>query len=297
VPQQLSSMPLLFVRLALVILLVVIATILLRRGKINASIRTAFLIGGVAVLGFAFGLFGPASLDPNPVFALRSFLRSAFGAAPSVPPGAVVPGSGPATSRLPVGALLGVMLLVGFVSNKGICGWACQLGMAQDLLYRIKSPKLKPPFWLTNVIRIGAFTLLIGGLVSAGLDWIGVVDPFQVFRLSFGGVAGGFIAIILVASIFIYRPWCQFLCPYGLVSWGLEQFSVMRPRINRSICTGCKRCVRACPGHAMADIYAGKAVHADCFACGACIAACPKQGAIGWRTSREGGIPHGDDQR
>jgi polyferredoxin len=296
-PQQLASMPLLLLRLALVILVVLVATVLLRRGKVSAAVRTAFLVGGVAVLGFAFGLFGPASLDPNPVFALRSFLRSAFGAAPSAPPGAAASGGGLAAAKLPVGALLGVMLVVGLISNKGICGWACQLGMAQDLLYRIKSPKLKPPFWLTNAIRIAAFALLIGGLALAGLDWIGLVDPFQVFRLSFGAVTGIFIAIVLVASIFIYRPWCQFLCPYGLVSWGLEQFSIMRPRIDRDICTGCKRCVRACPGHAMADIYAGKAIHADCFACGACIAACPKQGAIGWRTSREGGMPHGNDRR
>jgi len=296
-PQQLASMPLLLLRLALVILVVLVATVLLRRGKVSAAVRTAFLVGGVAVLGFAFGLFGPASLDPNPVFALRSFLRSAFGAAPSVPPGAAASGGGLAAAKLPVGALLGVMLVVGLISNKGICGWACQLGMAQDLLYRIKSPKLKPPFWLTNAIRIAAFALLIGGLAFAGLDWIGLVDPFQVFRLSFGAVTGIFIAIVLVASIFIYRPWCQFLCPYGLVSWGLEQFSIMRPRIDRDICTGCKRCVRACPGHAMADIYAGKAIHADCFACGACIAACLKQGAIGWRTAREGGMPHGNDRR
>ncbi|RLC83919.1 MAG: hypothetical protein DRI79_13525 [Chloroflexi bacterium] len=43
-------------------------------------------------------------------------------------------------------------------------------------------------------------------------------------------------------------------------------------------------CIKACPTQAMADFYAGKKLHGDCFACGACIEACPVEDALGWRT-------------
>ena len=92
-----------------------------------------------------------------------------------------------------------------------------------------------------------------------------------------------FSAGVLVVSLFIYRPWCRFLCPFGLVGWLVEQISLFRPRIDREECKECQLCVKACPSRAMADIYAGKKTHADCFACGACIQACPQNDALGWR--------------
>jgi len=88
---------------------------------------------------------------------------------------------------------------------------------------------------------------------------------------------------VLAASLFVYRPWCHFLCPFGLLGWLVEQVSLFRPRINREECKECELCVQACPGQAMADFYAGKKLHADCFACGACIEACPREDALGWR--------------
>ena len=146
-------------------------------------------------------------------------------------------------------------------------------------------PKWKPPFWLSNSVRIVAFVALIAGLVVAGLDWIGVIDPFQLFSLNFTLGIAVFSGGVLIASLFVYRPWCRFLCPFGLVGWLVEQVSLFRPRINREACKECKLCVEACPSGAMAYFYGGSKIHADCFACGACIEACPQDDALGWRRS------------
>lgn len=263
--------PLVLVKFALWIATIVVATVLLRRRKVTSKVRLAFLVGGTLIFGFLFGALIPTGLNPNPVDSLRNLLT-----------GALVRRQ----LAVPVVVMLVILLLAVWISNKSICGWVCQLGVLQDALYRVKLPKWKPPFWLANAVRITAFVGLVGGLLVGGLDWIGVIDPFQLFSFNFTWAIALFSVIVLVASLFVYRPWCRFLCPFGLVGWLVEQVSLMRPRINRDACKQCKLCVKACPSGAMADFYADAKLHADCFACGACIAACPQKEALGWWTKK-----------
>jgi len=265
-PNQIN--PLLISKFVLWIVVVVAATFLLTRRKVTSKLRLLFLIGGVLVFGLAYGLLTRGGLNPNPVFSVRNLFTVVLVKHQLL---------------VPVAAMLVILLLMVFVSNKSICGWGCQLGLLQDLLHRAPLPKWKPPFWLSNTVRVISFVALIAGLVLSGLDWIGLIDPFQLFSFNLTLWIGLFAAAVLAASLFVYRPWCHFLCPFGLLGWLVEQVSLFRPRINREECKECELCVQACPGQAMADFYAGKKLHADCFACGACIEACPREDALGWR--------------
>ena len=260
--------PLLLVKLILWVAAVAFATYLLRRRKVSARVRVLMLVVGIIVFGIIYGFLVHGGPNPSPVLSLRGILFSAV-AKHSV--------------ALPLLGMLLALLIVGIVSNKAICGWGCQLGLLQDLLFRAPVPKWRPPFWLSNSVRALAFLALILGIAWATFDWIAPVDPFLLFSFKLVVPALLFAGVILIASLFIYRPWCQFLCPFGLVSWLLEQVSVLRPRINRAECLGCKLCVNACPTGAMADFYDDKRIHADCFSCGACIAACPREKALMWR--------------
>jgi len=261
--------PLILVKFVLWIATVVAATLLLRRHRVTSRVRLAFLVGGVLIFGFLFGLLIPAGLNPNPVASLRQLLTSLLVRGQLV---------------IPVAAMLVILLIAVWVSNKSICGWACQLGLLQDLLHRVNLPKWEPPFWLSNTVRILAFLGLLGGLIVAGVDWIGAIDPFLLFSFNVTWAIGLFSGALLIVSLFVYRPWCRFLCPFGLVGWLVEQGSLMRPRVDRDVCKECQLCVKACPSGAMADFYEGKGLHADCFACGACIEACPQEEALAWRT-------------
>ncbi len=274
-PNQIN--PLLISKFVLWIVVIVTATLLLNRRKVTSKVRLAFLIGGVLVFGLAYSLLTRGGLNPNPVFSVRNLLMVVLVKQQLL---------------IPVVAMLVILLLMVFISNKSICGWGCQLGLLQDLLHRAPLPKQrpesiegwKPPFWLSNTVRAISFVALIAGLVLSGLDWIGLIDPFQIFSLNFTLWIGLFATAVLAASLFVYRPWCHLLCPFGLLGWLVEQVSLFRPRINREECKECELCVQACPGQAMAGFYAGKKLHADCFACGACIEACPQDEALGWRT-------------
>lgn len=256
---------------------IVAATLLLRRRWVTKKVRLAFLFGGVLVFGFLFGQIATQRLDPNPVDFLRNVLHLATGLQqPMLPPSRE-------TAALSGVVILALLLTVGWASNKAVCGWACQLGLLQDLIHRVPLPKWRPPFWLSNTVRGVAFVGLLLGLLVAGIDWIAWINPFQVFRIEFTWAIGTFAGFLLIASLFTYRPWCQFLCPFGFVSWLVEQFSLLRPRINWEKCKKCQLCVNACPTQAMADLYSGRRPHADCFACGACIVACPQKEALRWQ--------------
>ena len=268
-PNQTTLNPVLLSKFVLWIVVVVVATLLLSRRKVTPRVRVVLLIGGVLVFGVVYGLLTIGSVNPNPVFSVRNLLAAVLVYR---------------RLALPVFVMLVVLLLMVFISNKSICGWGCQLGLLQDLLHRVPLPKWKPPLWLSNGVRIIAFVTLVAGLIVAGVDWIKGIDPFQLFSFKFTLGVGLFSAAMLVASLLVYRPWCQFLCPFGLLGWLMEQVSLLRPRVNREVCKKCQLCVKACPTRAMADFYAGKRIHADCFACGACVDACPVEDALNWHT-------------
>jgi len=264
---QLMIQPILLVKIILWIAAVAAATILLRRRLVTSRLRTAWLAGGTVLFGFVFGALVRGGVNPNPVMTIRAFLKAL------ILEGRVAP---------LVAGMLGAFLIMSVFSNKSLCGWGCQLGLLQDLLHRVKLPKWKPKPWLSTTIRAGTFAALLIGLAVGTLDIIGVIDPFRILSFRFTLWIGIFSGIILAGSLFVYRPWCRFICPFGLVSWITEQVSLFRPRINREECKGCRLCVTACPSGAMEDIFTGKRLHVDCFACGACIEACSSDNALGW---------------
>ena len=275
-PNPTTPNPVFLSKFVLWIVTIVVATLLLRRHKVTARVRLVLLVGGTLLFGIVYGFAAQGDTNPNPVFSIRNVLTAILVKHQLTPL---------------IAGMLAILLLTVFVSNKSICGWGCQLGLLQDLLHRVPLPKQrpesiekwKPPFWLSNSVRIVAFMALVGGLAVAGRDWIKPVDPFGPFNWQFTLGMLGLFGGVVVASLFVYRPWCQFLCPFGLAGWLVEQVSLLRPRINRDVCKECRLCVKACPTQAMADFYADKKIHADCFACGACIAACPHNEALEWK--------------
>jgi polyferredoxin len=254
-------------KLILWLAVITTGTILLRRRKMSTRLRLAFVVGGTITFGFIYGFLLPVGQDPNPVLSLRGVIAGIVGVTPLVP-----------VSIL----MLAVLLITVFVSNKSICGWGCPLGLLQDLLNRVPLPKWRPPFWLSNGIRISAFVVLVGGIALAHVDWISYVDPFRLFHLSPVPTIVGFSLLVVTASLFVYRPWCQFLCPFGFVGWIVEQVSLMHPRVDRDKCKSCRLCVKACPTGAMKSFLDQETIHPDCFACGACIEACRIGGALHW---------------
>lgn len=218
--EGISQLP--FFIFILLVLVIVVSTTMLCRKRVTPRIRGAFLIAGVLVVGFIFSWLILERMGPNPVLALRTILVGISQVAASSPV---------AGNRAGVFGIVMILLLLGisWISSKSYRGWYRQLGLLQDSLYRVRLPKWRPPSWLSNGVRILVVTTGMSALASAGLDFIGLVDPFQLFRFS-STLASGLFAFLLLAVSLLFTY--QLSCPFGLGSWLVEQISVMQPRIN-----------------------------------------------------------------
>lgn len=255
--------------------------ILMRRKVITPSRRKALYLSAAILFGVLFGS------DPNPMGTVKDAIIL-YGQS-----GAIFP------PRLFAFAAFMVMVIA---ANKFICSWGCQLGTLQDLLFRLNRNRkdtsgimrqYKIPFIITNTVRVILFSVLTFAALAWALDIIEPIDPFKVFHpgaLILGGAL--FTMAILAASLFIYRPWCHFFCPFGLIGWLGEKVSVTRIRVNYDTCIACRACEKACPSTVMGAILARERIIPDCFACGTCIHTCPT-GSISLSAGRRPRPPDG----
>jgi NAD-dependent dihydropyrimidine dehydrogenase PreA subunit len=107
-------------------------------------------------------------------------------------------------------------------------------------------------------------------------DIVEGIDPFKVFKPQVLGLLGAaFVGAILILSLFTYRPWCHFFCPFGLAGWMAEKVSLFNIKVDYDKCIACGACEKACPSTVMGAILKRDRVIPDCFACGTCIETCP----------------------
>jgi ferredoxin len=229
--------------------------------------KTPYIIAlssSVVVAGFILGK------SPNPMEGVVKVFKSMIGLYPDPMIKVVV---------------CGFFILLAVIGNKMICGWACPFGALQELIYSIpilqKIKKRKLPFIVTNTIRVCLFIatlLLLFGIIGGRKGFViyHYINPFNLFDLDFETI--GILLTVIIAlllSFVIYRPFCQLICPFGLISWIAEQFSIFRVRIDKDKCIQCGACVKACPSEAAEGRVRGKKMPADCFSCARCLNVCP----------------------
>ena len=229
--------------------------------------RTPYIISlllSVAIAGFLLGK------SPNPMESIVKVFKSMIGLYPD--------------PMVKIVAFV-FFIILAIVGNKIICGWACPFGALQELIYsmpilrKIKEKKL--PFVLTNTIRACLFIttfLFLFGIIGGRKGFViyHYVNPFNLFNLDFETLSLLLTVIItLLVSLVFYRPFCQLICPFGLISWIAEKFSIFRVKIDKEKCTQCGACIKACPLKAAEDRVKGKKMPADCFSCARCLNVCP----------------------
>ncbi len=187
--------------------------------------------------------------------------------------------------------ILGTLLLFGLFLGRFICGFLCPVGLIQELLHKIPSPKLKKNR-VTRVLSYGKYVVLAlfviavplfqyapgfckyicpSGTFEAGLPLVfrnkilqsllGRLFTFKVLIL----------VLFLVLCVFCFRAFCRFVCPLGAIYSFFHPVSVFGVKVDTDRCTHCNACVNRCP----MDIR--KVGDRECVHCGDCIDICPEK--------------------
>jgi NosR/NirI family nitrous oxide reductase transcriptional regulator len=128
------------------------------------------------------------------------------------------------------------------------CAAVCPLGAIQDLVL------LRPisvPNWLESGLRLFAYVYLAAAVLFAATGSAFLIcryDPFVAFFRLNGNLNILIIgACLLVISVFIGRPYCRFICPYGVLLRELSRLSKWRVTITPDECIQCRLCEDSCP--------------------------------------------------
>lgn len=197
--------------------------------------------------------------------------------------------------------ILGILALFGLMLGRTICGFLCPIGLGQELLYKIKTPKLKKNR-VTRVLSYFKYVVLIALVVIVPLAF--TVPGFCEYICPAGTFEGGLgllpnpnnegllanlgplfswkftlLVLIIVASVFIFRVFCRFLCPLGAIYGFFSRIALLGVKLDKEKCTDCGLCVGVCK----MDIK--RVGDHECIHCGACISVCPAK-AISWKGSK-----------
>lgn len=197
----------------------------------------------------------------------------------------------------------GILLLYAIMFGRMICGWVCPTGLIQDLLYKIRTPKVKKSP-ITRVLSFLKYVILVffvliipilyafrdtplpafckyicpAGTLEGGIGLLSNAVNESYFSMLGPLFTWKFLLMvsIFVAAIFIYRLFCRFLCPLGALYGLFNRFSFMGVKVKEESCVHCGMCLNQCK----VDIkHVGDQ---ECIGCGECVSVCPTN-AITWK--------------
>ena len=139
-------------------------------------------------------------------------------------------------------------LLFALFAGRVFCGGACPLGAIQDLII------LKPislPIGVRKALGLIPYIYLGLSILFAATQTDFIIcryDPFVgIFRMdaTFNMLVLG--GSFLIVGMFVGRPYCRFLCPYGVLLNWMSSVSKKHLTITPSECIDCKLCEHSCP--------------------------------------------------
>ena len=139
-------------------------------------------------------------------------------------------------------------LIFALFFGRTFCAAVCPLGAIQDVVV-LKHTHI--PRWLAEVLGIFPYVYLGLAILFAATGAGFIIcqyDPFVGFfrfGASFNMIIFG-VSLLLLGTV-IARPYCRFLCPYGVLLNWMSRLSRRHVTITPTECTNCRLCEASCP--------------------------------------------------
>ena len=193
-------------------------------------------------------------------------------------------------------------LAVALLARNAFCGWLCPLGFIQDMISSFsaflqkKLPGLRKGVKTLKkraaglavldrylrFLKYGVLAWAVLGAAAYGFMVFRNFDPWAALwgLLELSLTAGtAVLAIVLIASFFVERPWCRYACPLGAATGLVGKLSPFYLKREAEACTSCAICTKACP--VGLPVHTATTIrHADCMSCLECVDECPREGAL-----------------
>ncbi|MDF7822519.1 4Fe-4S binding protein [Pontiellaceae bacterium B12227] len=143
-------------------------------------------------------------------------------------------------------------LIFALLFGRVFCSAVCPLGAIQEAV-AVKPVKVPPA--VDKVLSVFPFIYLGLAALSVTMDAGFIIcqyDPFVgFFRMgaSFSMLIFG--AVMLIVGVFVARPYCRYLCPYGVLLNWCSKLSWKHAVITPSECIQCNLCAGSCPYNAI----------------------------------------------
>jgi len=191
-----------------------------------------------------------------------------------------------------------ILGMVGILSGRAVCGWACPIGLLQrgtaKIARRIKNHPLsqrvgqhKIEHYIRyvkyfNIIGLGIVTSYFIGFMFTDICPVGFLTgtiPILAFYPGKFGPNPFFIVALIIFILFIIlifiveRGWCRYFCPVGAILAPFNKVSFLYVKVNKKECIHCNACSNICPmGINVPEMNRDP----ECILCGKCISVCPK---------------------
>lgn len=132
--------------------------------------------------------------------------------------------------------------------GRTFCAAVCPLGAIQELV-AVRSVRV--PTWADHALGMIPHVYLGAAVIFAVSGTAFVIcryDPFvAIFRLSGDVNMLVFGACLLFLGLFVGRPYCRYLCPYGAILGVLSKVAKWHTKIPPENCIQCRLCEDSCP--------------------------------------------------